>query len=129
MMITCMLVLRILTGSPALPELFEDQVIALLPGSLFGSVLDRLQFAAKPLLFIGLASGAFNQAKNFAIVGLTLGFLLWHVGFMVIGGEWFGMWESQHWNGVPSAFRFLMTCIAVLIFVAMPDQELDQRET
>src|SRR3989442_13699034 len=56
MMIACMLVLRILTGSPALPELFEDQVIALLPGSLFGSVLDRLQFAAKPMLFIGLAS-------------------------------------------------------------------------
>jgi predicted small integral membrane protein len=25
---------------------------------------------------------------------------------------------------VPSAFRFLMTIIAVLIFVAMPDQEI-----
>ena len=69
----------------------------------------------------------FNRAKSVAIVGLTLGFLLWHVGFMVIGGEWFGMWESQHWNGVPSAFRFLMTCIAVLIFVAIPDQELERR--
>jgi predicted small integral membrane protein len=72
-------------------------------------------------------AGAFNRAKKIAIVGLTLGFLLWHVGFMVIGGEWFGMWESQHWNGVPSAFRFLMTCIAVLIFVTMSDQELDRR--
>ena len=70
----------------------------------------------------------FNRAKSVAIVGLTLGFLLWHVGFMVIGGEWFGMWESQHWSGVPSAFRFLMTCIAVLIFVAIPDQELDRKE-
>jgi predicted small integral membrane protein len=29
---------------------------------------------------------------------------------------------------VPSAFRFLMTCIAVLIFVAIPDQELDRKE-
>jgi predicted small integral membrane protein len=71
-------------------------------------------------------AGTFNRAKSFAVVGLTLGFLLWHVGFMVIGGEWFGMWESQHWNGVPSAFRFLMTCIAVLIFVVIPDQELDR---
>jgi predicted small integral membrane protein len=30
---------------------------------------------------------------------------------------------------VPSAFRFVMTIIAVLIFVAMPDQELDRRGT
>jgi predicted small integral membrane protein len=27
---------------------------------------------------------------------------------------------------VPSAFRFLMTIIAVLIFVAIPDQELER---
>jgi predicted small integral membrane protein len=45
---------------------------------------------------------------------------------MSIGGEWFGMWQSQQWNGVPSAFRFLITIMAVLIFVAMPDQELDR---
>lgn len=67
----------------------------------------------------------FNRAKTFAVAGLTLGFLLWQVGFMSIGGEWFGMWQSQQWNGVPSAFRFLMTIVAVLIFVALPDQELD----
>jgi predicted small integral membrane protein len=62
----------------------------------------------------------FNRAKTFAI-GLTGGFLLWQVGFMSIGGEWFGMWQSQQWNGLPSAFRFLMIFVAVLIFVAMPD--------
>jgi len=51
------------------------------------------------------------------------------VGFMSIGGEWFGMWQSQQWNGVPSAFRFVMTIIAVLIFVAIPDQELERGGT
>lgn len=71
-------------------------------------------------------AAAFNRAKTLAVVGLTLGFLLWHVGFMSIGGEWFGMWQSQQWNGVPSAFRILITIIAVLIFVALPDQELDR---
>ena len=71
-------------------------------------------------------AGAFNRAKRFAVAGLTLGFLLWQVGFMSIGGEWFGMWQSQQWNGVPSAFRFLITIIAVLIFVAIPDQELQR---
>jgi predicted small integral membrane protein len=70
---------------------------------------------------------AFNRAKTFSVLGLALGFLLWQVGFMSIGGEWFGMWQSQQWNGVPSAFRFVVTIVAVLIFVAMPDQELDRR--
>jgi predicted small integral membrane protein len=63
----------------------------------------------------------FNRAKAFA---LTLGFLLFQFGFVTIGGEWFGMWMSQQWNGVPSAFRYLMTIIAVLIFVSMPDEDL-----
>ena len=67
---------------------------------------------------------AFNRAKSFAVVGLTLGFLLWQVGFMSIGGEWFGMWQSQTWDGVQSAFRFVIVIMAVLIFVALPDREL-----
>jgi predicted small integral membrane protein len=69
----------------------------------------------------------FNRTKTFAILGLTLGFLLWQVGFMSIGGEWFGMWQSQQWNGVPSAFRFVMTISAVLILVAMRDHDAEPR--
>ena len=68
----------------------------------------------------------FNRAKAIAVIGLTLGFLIWQFGFMTIGGEWFGMWMSQQWNGVPSAFRILITIIAVLIFVAMPDEDLEK---
>jgi predicted small integral membrane protein len=70
---------------------------------------------------------SFNRAKTFAVIGLTLGFLLWQVGFMSIGGEWFGMWQSKDWNGVPSAFRFAIVILAVLILVAMPDRELEER--
>ena len=72
-------------------------------------------------------AGLFNRSKIFAILGLTLGFLLWQVGFMSIGGEWFGMWQSKEWNGVPSAFRFVIVIAAVLIFVALPDEEVDRR--
>jgi len=68
----------------------------------------------------------FNRAKTFSIAGLTLGFLTWQFGFMTIGGEWFGMWMSSQWNGVPGAFRFVMVIMAVLIFVAMPDGESDR---
>jgi predicted small integral membrane protein len=68
-------------------------------------------------------AATFNGAKTFAVAGLTLGFLLWQVGFMTIGGEWFGMWQSQQWNGVPSAFRFVVVILGVLIFMALPEGE------
>jgi predicted small integral membrane protein len=70
---------------------------------------------------------SFNRAKAWAVAGLTLGFLVWQVGFMSIGGEWFGMWMSEKWNGVPDAFRFLMTILGVLIFVSLRDDELAQK--
>ena len=69
---------------------------------------------------------AFNRAKAWSIAGLALGFLTWQFGFMTVGGEWFGMWMSKQWNGVPSAFRFVMVIAAVLIFVAMRDEEIDR---
>ena len=78
-------------------------------------------------LFYRLRAGArdFHRAKAVAIAGLVLGFLTWQFGFMTVGGEWFGMWMSQQWNGVPSAFRFVVVIIAVLIFVALPDDEIE----
>jgi|SRR5690606_31890561 len=69
------------------------------------------------------AATAFNRSKRIAIIGLTLGFLVWQVGFMSIGGEWFGMWMSEQWNGVPSAFRFFVTIGIVLIYVAQRDDD------
>ncbi len=72
-------------------------------------------------------AAAFNRAKPWAVAGLTLGFLTWEFGFMTVGGEWFGMWMSKQWNGVPSAFRFVMVIAAVLILVAMRDEEFDQQ--
>ncbi len=66
----------------------------------------------------------FNRSKNTAVIGLTLGFLLWQAGFMAIGGEWFGMWMSTQWNGLESAFRFSTTLILVLIFLTRQDDEL-----
>jgi predicted small integral membrane protein len=80
------------------------------------------------LYHVRASASVFNRAKTFAVVGLTLGFVLWQVGFMSIGGEWFAMWQSQQWNGVPSSFRIVITVAVVLIFVAMCDQDLEPSE-
>jgi predicted small integral membrane protein len=63
----------------------------------------------------------FNRGKRFVVIGVGMGFLVWFFGFMVVGGEWFAMWQSHQWNGQDAAFRFYMTQLAVLIFVNQPD--------
>ena len=68
------------------------------------------------------ASGAaFNQGKSLVIAGCLLAFLVWFLGFMVVAGEWFDMWQSKDWNGQDAAFRFYVTVLGVLIFVSLPD--------
>jgi len=64
----------------------------------------------------------FRRAKRFVYVGAGLGFLVWFFGFMVVGGEWFAMWQSKVWNGQEAAFRFTVTILAVLIFVNQRDE-------
>jgi predicted small integral membrane protein len=71
------------------------------------------------------SAAAFNRAKSATIAASLLAFLVWYFGFMVVAGEWFAMWESQTWNGQEPAFRFYMTVLAVLIFVVIPDGDLD----
>jgi predicted small integral membrane protein len=74
------------------------------------------------------ADGArFNRAKRFTIIGAAIGFLVWFLGFMVVGGEWFSMWQSPMWNGQEAAFRFYISILAVLIFVNQPDGDLPTR--
>jgi predicted small integral membrane protein len=67
----------------------------------------------------------FTAAKQWVVVGVGLGFVLWFGGFAVVGGEWFAAWQSKEWNGVASAFRFYMTLLAVAILVSLPDGEID----
>lgn len=68
----------------------------------------------------------FNRAKKYALAGLTVGFMLWFFGFMVIGAEWFMMWQSPTWNGQNAAFRFYMAILGVLIFLNQPDGDVGQ---
>ncbi len=46
---------------------------------------------------------------------------------MVFAGGWFVMWQSEAWNGQEAAFRFCLTVMAVLIFVVLPDRDLEEK--
>lgn len=64
----------------------------------------------------------FNDAKSVAILGLAIGLSFGFVVFLVLGGEWFQMWQSQIWNSQDAAFRFIGTIGLILLFVAMEDR-------
>jgi predicted small integral membrane protein len=73
------------------------------------------------------SSVAFTRAKNWVYLGCLAGFLLWFFGFIVVGGEWFCMWQSEKWNGVEAAFRFVVLIMFTLLLTAMPESENDQK--
>jgi DMSO/TMAO reductase YedYZ molybdopterin-dependent catalytic subunit len=56
-MVAAMLVLSRVAGMPTLPDLFADPVLFLIPGAVFGALIDALQFTAKSLLVAGLLVG------------------------------------------------------------------------
>lgn len=66
----------------------------------------------------------FIAAKPMAACGLVIVFLLYFVGFVVIGGEWFSMWQSATWNGQSKAVMFL-TCAALVLIVLLIREEDD----
>jgi predicted small integral membrane protein len=85
-----------------------------------------LMFAATLRMFAARRepARAFNRAKSWLHLAALGGFLVWFVGFMVVGGEWFQMWQSATWNGQEAAFRFYVTILLVLIYVMQPDGEV-----
>lgn len=77
--------------------------------------------AAKLAMFRALRRPGrdFRRAKRFAAWGVLLGFALWFIGFMAIGGEWFAMWQSKAWNGQSAAFAFSVTILAAGIYILL----------
>lgn len=68
---------------------------------------------------------AFQRAKRMGMLGMTVGLALWLGGFLAIGGEWFGMWMSTQWNGLESAFRFVVVLLAALVYLGQREDEID----
>lgn len=106
--------------SPVLHEIAYAGIITaeLLSGALCVAGASRLWKVR------GEAAQDFNAGKDLAIAGLVLALLLWFGGFLVVGGEWFQMWQSKTWNGQEGAFRFIACIGLVLIFLNQRDDEL-----
>lgn len=100
---------------PALHRLFYWIIIAieLLYGGLCILGALRLLGAKDP--------DSFDRAKGLAVAGLGLGVTLYFFGFLIVGGEWFQMWQAGQWNMQEPAFRFLASVGLILVFLSLPD--------
>lgn len=107
------------------PDLWQAAYALIILGE--GLTGSTLLIAAIVLLWhAGSDAARFNRAKRLVHIGAALGFLVWFFGFLVVGGEWFQMWQSQTWNGQQAAFRFYVTILAALIFVNQQDADLPE---
>lgn len=72
-------------------------------------------------------TAAFNRAKVWGYAAYGLGFLIWYVGFVIIGSEWFAMWQSSTWNGKDTAMNISMLwgVFAVLLAMNEPVREAE----
>ena len=64
---------------------------------------------------------AFRKAAAPAVLGLACSNVLWLGGFLMIGGEWFQMWQSATWNGQQAATRMFLVTTLTLLLLAFDD--------
>jgi predicted small integral membrane protein len=70
---------------------------------------------------IAESSTTFHESKSIAFIGLFFGVMLFMLGFIILGGEWFSMWQSPYWNGQNKAGLFISMIMFVLIFLNTRD--------
>ncbi|CAL9643527.1 hypothetical protein SUDANB95_06379 [Actinosynnema sp. ALI-1.44] len=67
--------------------------------------------------FVAWLRGRTVAARRLSSLGWVMQVLLFGGGFIVIGGEWFLMWQSKDWNGLTAAFQNFVVAAAGLILL------------
>ena len=65
----------------------------------------------------------FNQKKRLAGLAFVLGINPWFGGLVVVGGEWFLMWQSEVWNGIQAAFRVAVYFSMIFLILIAKDRD------
>lgn len=98
-LVTLMYLAKLLIGTTPLPQLLQQPILAVMPGFVFGFLIDTLQHAGKVVEEAGI------------IVGMI-------VGLGVLGGAW--GWATKVWARPPHALAFASAGWAIVAFVLLP---------
>ncbi|MEU4211216.1 DUF2165 domain-containing protein [Streptomyces sp. NPDC026206] len=72
---------------------------------------------------MGRTGPGYGPARRATTWGLLMLMLLFGLGFMAIGGEWFAMWQSAKWNGLQAAVRNFTFAGFVLVLIHLPSPQ------
>lgn len=79
--------------------------------------------AIKMIRAINKDKTIFSDAKKLGYIAFLLALCIWFIGFIIIGSEWFAMWQSKVWNGKQTAMDISQVFIGFLILFSLPEQE------
>ncbi|MFD9892344.1 DUF2165 domain-containing protein [Amycolatopsis sp. NPDC059027] len=63
-----------------------------------------------------------DTARRLSRLGWLMQVVLFTCGFIVIGGEWFQMWQSSKWNGIQPAFQNTVIAAIGLVLAHLPQR-------
>jgi predicted small integral membrane protein len=72
--------------------------------------------------FVGWLRGS-PWGRRLSTLGWVMWVLLFGVGFIAVGGEWFQMWQSDKWNGLQPALQNFLIATAALVIAHLPAKE------
>lgn len=58
----------------------------------------------------------FRKARTAGMIAYVFSLMLWFLAFIVVGGQWFLMWQSANWNGQDAAFRMIGIIGLIMLF-------------
>ena len=70
---------------------------------------------------------AFDRARGWGYAAYAMGFAIWFLGFIVIGSEWFAMWQSSSWNGKDTAMPLAILWAGFAVLLAQNEPERTSR--
>jgi predicted small integral membrane protein len=71
------------------------------------------------------AGRGYERPRRLSTLGWVMILVLFAGGFIVIGGEWFQMWQSQDWNGLDAALQNVVIAGLALIIAHLPSRDWD----
>src|SRR5437763_10510866 len=86
--------------------------------------LTALMLIAALVLWI---RGKVATARRLSTLGWVMWVLLFGLGFLAIGGEWFQMWQSDKWNGLQPALQNFIVATVALVVAHLPEREAVSR--
>jgi predicted small integral membrane protein len=63
------------------------------------------------------ARDAWELGQRWTLLGALFGLLVFFLGFITVGGNWFVMYENAKWNGLEPAFQNTVTTLLAVLMV------------